>query len=724
MPPRPTRDGDADPLPGDLEQLMAPFERSLHGVLFSQPDGRIVAANPAAARLLGRSEAQILSAGRRGLADLTDDRWLPAVATRDEQGTFRGRLRFLCGDGSTLTADVSSALFMQGGQPWSYVLFDDASDVDEVLQSAARRQAHADVVVEMLDSISDAYWAVDGEWTLTFINREAERLLQVSRADVLGKNLWDTFPTTRDTVFQDMSELVVRTGRAETFQGFYQGTSLHCELRLHPIDGGGLMVYFLDIGDRLAVADERERLLEAEKSAREQAEAALDTAERARAQLVLRAARDDLTGLLNRSGLAAAMDESLQGPDARACLLLADLDNFKLINDTLGHVVGDRVLQLFADRLRVIAGPTALLARLGGDEFAVALLADAADNGDALADRILAMAREPVEVSGHSLLLTASIGLARTRPGQAELGPLLREADAAVYRAKGEGRDQAAWFDDALHALVVERVELERELRSDIAAGPLEVHFQPEFDLRTGRTVDIEALARWTSRTRGPVSPAVFVPIAEDSGLINSLGDQILRVAIAQASRWVAKEQARVWVNVSPRQLATVRLADRIQELLVEANLPARYLGVEVTESSLIDERRFADELRAIHELGVGLAVDDFGTGYSSLSRLSRMPVDLLKIDRSFISTAALARGNSLLQGMVTLGHSLGARVTAEGVETEAQLQRVIDAGCDSAAGYLFQRPVEAQQLIWVAPQIQRSLPRNPRGGGDDTSSL
>ncbi|MDN4480257.1 EAL domain-containing protein [Demequina sp. EGI L300058] len=702
-----TPDGHAralepDAVTADLAKRMAPFERSVHGVMFTTPDGRIAAANPAACQLLRWDEAEIQALGRAGLADPTDDRWGSAVATRSEQGSFRGRLRFVRGDGSTLTADVSSAIFLHEGQPWTYVLFDDASAVDAALEDAARQKAYADVVVQMLDSISDAYWAVDGDWNITFINREAERLLKVERADVLGRNLWDVFPTARGTVFQREYEHVIGTGRASTFEGYYLGTGLRCEVRAYPLDAGGVAVYFLDVGDRYAVAAERERLLEAEQSARAVAEAALAAAEQTRVQLAVRAAADDLTGLLNRSGLADALRDAVGAGDVRVCLLLADLDNFKLVNDTLGHVVGDRVLQVFADRLRMIAGPDALLARLGGDEFAVTLLGRAAEDSNAFAERILAIARHPVEVDGNSLIVTASIGLAATPSGGADIGRLLRDADAALYRAKGEGRDQSAWFDDALHARAVERVDLEQQLRAALTTDALTAHFQPGFDLRTGNAVDVETLARWTSPSRGSISPAVFVPVAEESGLVHALGDRILCLAVTQAARWRANDEVRVWVNVSPRQLAAAGLADRIESLLRDANLPAERLGIEVTESSLIDERRFADELRAIHNMGVGLAIDDFGTGYSSLARLASMPVDLLKIDRSFVSHDTSERGTSLLEGIVTLGHSLGARVTAEGVETKEQLQRVIDAGCDTAAGYLLQRPVEARDVVWT----------------------
>ncbi|MFW2512422.1 putative bifunctional diguanylate cyclase/phosphodiesterase [Demequina sp. SO4-13] len=682
---------------------LAPFEHSTLGVLFTRPDGDIVAANPAACRLLQRDDAEIQALGRAGLADPTDDRWGAAVETRAQHGAFRGRLRLVRGDGSVFTADLASAIFLHDGEPWSYVLFEDASDVDAELQAASREREHAGFVMEMLDSISDAYFSVDTDWRITFFNRQAERLLGVDRADVLGEGLWESFPAARGTEFQHHYEHAVHTGQAVTFEGHYLGTDLRCEVRAYPLDGGGLAVYFLDVGDRYAVAAERERLLEAESSAREEAEAARAAAERARAELALRAASDDLTGLLNRSGLAEALRGELRVDSGRACLLLADLDNFKLVNDTLGHVAGDAVLRAFAERLRATAGPTALLARLGGDEFAIILPGDAAADAELIATRILDMARQPVEVDGNSLLVTASIGLATIPDGRADFGRLLRDADAALYRAKGGGRDRAAWFDDALHAQAVERVDLEQRLRTALASGGLSARYQAAFDLRTGRAVDVEALARWTDAERGPISPAAFIPVAEESGLIQVLGDSVLALAASQAARWASTQQVRVWVNVSPRQLGATGLADRIGAVLADLGLPPERFGVEITESSLVDEHRFVEELQAIHGMGVGLAVDDFGTGYSSLARLARMPVDLVKIDRGFVSGEASPRRESVLQGIVALGHALGARVTAEGVETPDELRRVIDSGCDTASGYLLQRPVEPEDVAWSA---------------------
>lgn len=704
----------------DVLRYMAPFERSPQGVLFISPDGRVFAANPAACRLLQRDEDEILASGRAGLADPADDRWRRAVALRAARGFFRERLRYVRGDGTTFTAHVSSSVFTHGGRPWSYVMFDDASEVDAAVERAARQQAHAAAVVQMLDSISDAYFAVDGAWRITFFNHHAEELLHARREDVTGRHVWDMFPTARGTVFQEQFERAVATGEATTFEAHYPGSGLQCEVRAYPLDGGGLGVYFLDVGDRYAAAAERERLLAAERAARQAAEAAHATAELARAELALRAGTDDLTGLLNRAGFADAVRLAAQGrPTGAVCLLFVDLDRFKLVNDTMGHAAGDLLLQAFADRLRALAGPDVFLARLGGDEFAIALVGEIARLGDHVAEHVLTATREPVHVHGTRLQMTASIGLATSSEQDLDLGRLLRDGDAALYRAKEQGRDRAAWFDDDLHAQVVEAVELEQLLRAALRTDALTARFQPAFDLRTGCTVDVEALARWTVPSRGPVSPATFVPIAEDAGLIHAVGERMLSVTMTHAMAWCAPAPVRTWVNVSPRQLADKGMAERIATGLAQTGLSPGRFGVEVTESCLGEGRQLTAELQAIHALGVAVAIDDFGTGYSSLARLPRMPVDLLKIDRSFLAGDAATPGDALLRGIIALGHSIGARVTAEGVETTEQLRRVIDAGCDSAAGFFLQRPVPAQDVLWATPHIRahehadaRAVPR------------
>ncbi|MCU1431590.1 MAG: diguanylate cyclase/phosphodiesterase with and sensor(s), partial [Actinotalea sp.] len=262
----------------------------------------------------------------------------------------------------------------------------------------------------------------------------------------------------------------------------------------------------------------------------------------------------------------------------------------------------------------------------------------------------------------------------------------------------------AAWFDQRLHVQAVQRMQVEQELRAAVTGGQLLAHYQPAYDLLTGAAVHIEALARWQHPARGLIPPAAFIPVAEESGLITAVGEIVLATAAAQAHRWSDVPDLRVWVNVSPRQLAGASLTDLLARTLERSGIPAERLGIEVTESVMAERGRLRSELEAVHSLGVAIAIDDFGTGYSSLARLSAMPFDVIKIDRSFVAQLGTVTGDALVSAIVTLSHSIGAHVIAEGVETQAQLDQVAASGCDSAAGYFMARPGPADDVRWQIP--------------------
>ena len=275
----------------------------------------------------------------------------------------------------------------------------------------------------------------------------------------------------------------------------------------------------------------------------------------------------------------------------------------------------------------------------------------------------------------------------------------MQQADAAVYRAKDAGRDQSVWFDEQMHLESVRRMQTEHDLRQALERDELFLEYQPAFDLRCERINHVEALVRWRHPTRGLVPPLDFIPVAEDSGLIHQVGEWVLARAVEQAARWAHIPDLRVWINVSPQQLAHRGLAHRIAAHLNRVGLPAFHLGIEVTESTLADRANLTHALRDIRDLGVQVAIDDFGTGYSSLARLSKFPVDVIKIDQSFVADVLTARGEAVLAGIVTLAHATGAHVIAEGVETEAQLAALSALGVDTASGYLLARPSEPDHL-------------------------
>jgi len=420
---------------------------------------------------------------------------------------------------------------------------------------------------------------------------------------------------------------------------------------------------------------------------------------------------DALTDLPNRAllhqraELALALAARRHAPLA---VLFLDLDRFKEVNDSLGHAEGDALLVQVATRLRSLTRKTDTVCRLGGDEF-VLLLPDA-DRAGALrvADKLLAIFRQPFSVAGHDLGATVSIGIALYPHDGADFAELLKNADAALYRAKRDGRNAWAFYDPEMNAAIFERLVLEGELRQAIAAGQLRAHYQPKVRLADGAPVGAEALVRWQHPERGLVPPGQFVPVAEASDLIVALGEWMLEEVCRQLAAWreAGSSPLTVAINLAARHFREPSLIDRVRGLLETYSLPPHALELEITESALVEtEIQTLETLRVLDQLEIGLALDDFGTGYSSLSYLKRLPLASLKIDRSFVRDVATDPDDRTLAAtIVTLGHQMGLVVVAEGVETEEQRRILLEQGCDLAQGYLFGRPMPAEQFAeWLA---------------------
>jgi diguanylate cyclase (GGDEF)-like protein len=424
----------------------------------------------------------------------------------------------------------------------------------------------------------------------------------------------------------------------------------------------------------------------------------------AKERLTHAATHDPLTGLANRDVARERAVAALTTSRLGTALLLLDLDRFKLVNDSYGHVVGDQLLQSAALRVAADLPERATAARLGGDEFVV-LLPDATPAvAEAVALRLVAAFDRPFALHGEEFAVGCSVGVVHAEPGTMPWDELLRCADVAMYRAKAAGGGCHHWYEEHGADRARQRLTMAADLRRARQEGELSLVYQAEVDLITGRVEGVEALMRWTSRTRGPVSPAEFIPVAEETGLIGDLGawalDQALR-EVAGHNRGTGGD-LRVWVNVSPRQFAGSKERPDLVALVVDTlaahDAPPSWLGIEVTESALADDARAVPMLRALRDLGVGVAIDDFGTGYSSLSRLHDYPVTLLKIDQSFVrelggSGPAGPRAAGVVEAVVALGRSLGADVIAEGVEDEPRYTALRSLGCDLAQGYLFGRP-------------------------------
>ncbi|MCW2679809.1 MAG: diguanylate cyclase/phosphodiesterase [Frankiales bacterium] len=421
---------------------------------------------------------------------------------------------------------------------------------------------------------------------------------------------------------------------------------------------------------------------------------------------------DALTGLPNRTLLTTRTAESLaeSGEDGTA-LLLVDLDRFKEVNDTLGHHVGDRFLQVIAKRLAAAVRPDDTVVRLGGDEFAILLPATAAAAAEETARRLLDSVCAPIVLEGLQVDVDASIGIAVAPQHGTDLDVLLQHADVAMYLAKetGSGVEQ---YDASRDRNTTSRLVMLGELRRALVEGELEVHYQPQAELRSGRVTGVEALVRWRHPVRGLVPPDEFVPLAESSGLVESLTRHVLDTALAQVAQWRAQGLSlKVAVNVSVRDLSGTELVRSVREALERHDVPADCLLLEVTEGSLFAEsHRAATTLRQLEELGVALALDDFGTGWSSLGHLRRLPVQELKVDRSFVQRMCEdVRDSAIVRSVVDLGVGLGMRVVAEGVEDEATWALLLEMGCDEAQGWLLSRAEPAAVLTpWLLERQER----------------
>ena len=441
-------------------------------------------------------------------------------------------------------------------------------------------------------------------------------------------------------------------------------------------------------------------------------------------QLEAQATTDRLTGLLNRQALAAELaacrGRLLEDPAAAFAVLFLDLDRFKVVNDSLGHPIGDHLLRHVAGQLREALGQERgglggaggaaaskhLIARNGGDEFVVVLQGvGCVAECEALAERIRERVAQPVELGGYQLSVGVSLGIRFVSDPTPEVPMLLRDADTAMYRAKGGGRGCVAVFHESMHADAVARLRLEHEIRAGIAAGQFEVHYQPIVCLETNRLRALEALVRWNHPTEGFVGPDRFIPVAEDSGLITDLGDHVIELVCRQLAAWIGRfglERVPVVnVNVSPRQLHGADVCASLAGWARRAGVPLERIGVELTESTLMrDPQRAARVLGELRALGVSLSIDDFGTGHSSMATLRSFPFHTIKIDRAFVQSMALDRSyGAVINAIVTLAWNLNLKVVAEGVETAGELAQLHALEVDMVQGYLLSKPVPAAEV-------------------------
>ncbi|HEX6738951.1 MAG TPA: EAL domain-containing protein [Vicinamibacteria bacterium] len=662
------------------EARLAAVARSGAAALFVVEEGMVTQANPAAGVLLGRRAEEL--AGLPFL-DLVHPEHQALVRERGA----RGEVKLRCASGEERWADITCAAVPQaGGEALLFLAFDvtERKLAEQALRENERR------LRDILDNVQLVALLLDTAGEVTYANEYLLGLLGAGADEVLGASWFDAYAgeDRRQEVKRAFLENI-GTGMIPPHQE-YEVLTAHGERRL--ISWNHTVLHDLQgrvIGTASLGSDITER-------------------RRVESQLLHDAFHDALTGLPNRAlfldRLGNALARAQRGRSHFAVLFL-DLDRFKLVNDSLGHLVGDRLL---VEMTRVLAGavrPGDTVAHLGGDEFTI-LLDDVSDAGEAtrVAQRIQQALATPFDLEGQEVFATASIGIAVSSTGYARPEDVLRDADTAMYQAKAAGKARHQVFDASMHSRALRLLELEHDLRRAVERQDFLLHFQPVVRIASGRIVAFEALVRWEHPQRGLVAPAEFISLAEETGLVDAIGRWALHQACLARRAWgpADAEPLSVNVNLSSRQLSQADLVDSVAAVLRETGLAPEQLTLEITETAVMQNPESAVALlRGLKDLGVRVCIDDFGTGYSSLNYLLRLPADVLKIDRAFV--AALGRderNDKILAAIISLTRSLGLAVVAEGVETEEQRARLEALGCPYAQGFLFSRPVDAPRAL------------------------
>lgn len=581
-------------------------------------------------------------------------------------------------------------LFDEQGKPSSLVVYGrDNTDLESIMEALAERESLLRTIMNASPDfmlIKDA----DSRWQL--MNRAGEELYRLQGQDWHGRT---------DMEIAQLAHAIYSEGLAicsDSDEQAWQARQLTREVEIVPLPEGGKRVFDVIKVPLFDAAGERRHLvvLGRDVTARAEAEARLEHA----------ALHDALTGLANRAYFIDRLNQRLTqlGDGQRLAIIFLDLDHFKSLNDTYGHHVGDALLQQVAFRYRTALREGDLLARLGGDEFVVLLdnLSSCAEAED-VAQRLIDSLSAPVDVDALSLYITGSAGISLAPLNSGDAGTLMMYADSAMYRAKEMGRNTYAVYQGGMNDRSSERLLLLGDLRRALDEDALAVHFQPQLNARTFEVESVEALARWYHPTLGAIPPDRFIVMAEESGLINALGQRVLRETCRQLRDWRDRLgcSIRGAVNVSPVQLQHPDFVRQVVMALKEFGLPPQQLEIEITESALLrDPERALAALRELRVLGVSVALDDFGTGYSSLSYLKRFPFDRIKIDRTFVRDILTDTGDlAIVKATIAMGHSLGLQVVAEGVEYMEQRTRLEALGCDLLQGYLLGRPAPAAEI-------------------------
>jgi Amt family ammonium transporter len=685
------------------------FENAIEGIFQTTPNGQYLSANPALAHIYGyESPLEMIST----ITNIADQLYIePArraefvtlMKSDDKVEGFESAIRRK--DGSVIwISENSHALRDARGRLLGYegtvmdITARKEAEAEQVRTQEALRASEARLR-DIVEHSSNMFYTRLPNGVFTYVSPQVRDFLDCEPHQALVP--WTNFITEHAVNSEglEIAKRAIATGLPQPvynleLRGRHNRT-IFVEVHEAPVTRDGVVVSLVgalvDITERHAIEQ----------------------------QLKHQAFHDSLTNLPNRSLFMDRLEHALRRlrrhPGALAVLFL-DLDRFKVINDSLGHEVGDQLLQAVAARLNSCLRPDDTIARLGGDEFTV--LMEDIENVDSaihVAERIASELQLPFSLNGQEVFVTTSVGIAVSSRDDDSPDNLLRDADVAMYRAKMKGRAQYEVFDPDMNARAMERLTLETDLWQAVGRDELRVHYQPKINLRTGEITGFEALVRWEHPQHGLVPPGDFIPLAEETGIILNIGQWVLREACFQGRRWLdhaPSQPLQVSVNLSVRQLQQPMLAEEVAKVLSESDLPPHLLKLEITESVVMgDAEHTIATLRALKALGIHLAIDDFGTGYSSLSYLRRFPMTTLKIDRSFIRNLGTDREDTeIVRAIVSLAKTLGLDVTAEGVETAEQMEQLRALDCDWAQGYYFSKPLTIEAVNALLAQARSSV--------------
>ena len=676
-----------DELMESRANLRTLFNSSSNAIFVHDLDGRVIDVNDKMLEMYGVDYDQALRltiardySSPDNPVEMLPEIWGKVVAGETRSFEWKARRPT---DASVFMAEVILKKIRLGNKDVILSVVRDMTDQKRTEESLKSER----LLNAFLNSIPDIAWLKDREGRFIIVNQPFGTAAGKDPGALIGKTDLDAWP-------RELAEKY----RADDEEVMKSGTRKRVEEQLAPPEGPARWIETI----KTPIYNEKGIVVGTAGIAR-------DVTDRKRMEEEIRhmAQHDALTGLPNRRLFIDILQVELaqaRRHRTKLAVLFLDLDHFKEINDTLGHEAGDHLLKEVSGRFREATRESDTVARIGGDEFNMILAdIDRIEYVSDIAVKIVDSLRKPIFINGHELYVTTSVGISMYPDDSGDIQTLLRYADIAMYHAKGSGRNTFRFYNPSINAKTIERMKLERWLRQTIRRGELSVLYQPQIDIKSKKISYAEALVRWNHPERGLLEPRDFIPLAEETGFITSIDEWVLRTVCSQAAAWKKSglESFCVAVNISARQFQSPVLVKMLSGILTKTGLPPGCLDLEVTESTAMsDVEQSASQLLELREMGVHVSIDDFGTGYSSLNYLKKLPIERLKIDKSFIHDLVKDSDDRAIIGAVTsMAHKMGIKTVAEGVETEEQLAFLRDSECDEAQGFLFSRPVPAEQF-------------------------